>query len=89
MYLTALWLVHYVAKSTSHAFAMRASERYSPHPFPTHELCRDHSGQVTCNRARMGIGTDCQNRCVILSQQTAMSKFSPYGTKVNVRTQTR
>lgn len=76
-YIMALSLAHYVARSISHAFAMRDSDRYLPTPFPTYELCRDHSGQVTCNRARAGIGEPCQERCLILQQRETLSKSSP------------
>ena len=84
-YIMGLSLAHYAARSISHAYAMRASDRFSPKPFPTYELCRDHNGQVTCNRARAGIGEPCQERCLILQQREMLSKSSPSLTSIRDR----
>lgn len=86
VYCTGLLLAHYAAKYTSRAFAMHGSDRFLPTPFPTHELCRDPSGQVTCNRARMGVGAACLTRCVIRQQMNNMLKSSDSSTRIHGRT---
>lgn len=88
-YMVGLLLVHSVAKYTSHAYVMRGSERYSPKPFPTYELCRDLNGRVTCSRARMGLGPPCQERCQIHQQMTTLSKSKLSGVKLSGRAPTR